>query len=79
MNKFKNIQKAAVSPYLFTKIQQKIRTKMEEQIPIKWVWTAIASLSLLFILDIAILNSSNSKPQADEFISLMPNNSLYHE
>ena len=79
MNRFKNIQKAEVSPYLFTKIQQKIRTKSEENIPIKWAWTAIASLALIFIVDLAVLSSSTPAAQSDEFIPLMPNNSLYHE
>lgn len=79
MNKFKNIQKAEVSSYLFTKIQQKIRTKSEEKIPIKWAWTAIASLALIFILDLAILSSSAPAQESDDFIPLMPNNNFYHE
>ncbi len=80
MNIFKNIQKAEVSPYLFSSIQQKIKNKKDEEVTVKWAWTAIASICLILVVDLAVLAmpKQNPLPQNDSF-SLMPNNTLYYE
>jgi hypothetical protein len=80
MNTFKNIQKAEVSPYLFSSIQQKIKNKKDEEVPVKWAWTAIASICLILVIDLAALSiQQNGFEQKKDAFSLMPNNNLYHE
>ena len=75
LEKFNNIQKSEVSPFLFTRIEQGIRNLKDQKIPKKTAWVAVASLSLLLLLNLAAINSTKSQ-QSDTFYSSFTN-SLY--
>ena len=75
LEKFNNIQKSEVSPFLFTRIEQGIRNLKDQKIPAKTAWVAVASLSLLLLLNLAAINSTKSQ-QSDTFNSSFTN-SLY--
>ena len=75
LDKFKNIHKAEVSPFLFTRIEQGIRDLKDQKIPTKTAWAAVASLSLLLLLNLAAINSGKSQ-QSDTYNSTYTN-SLY--
>ncbi len=75
LDKFKNIQKSEISPFLFTRIEQGIRNLKDQKIPTKTAWATVASLSLLLLLNLAALNSAKNT-QSDTF-NLSYTNLLY--
>lgn len=75
IDKFKNIQKSEISPFLFTRIEQGIRNLKDQKIPTKTAWAAVASLSLLLLLNLAALNSGKTR-QNDSY-NPSYTNSLY--
>lgn len=52
MNSLEGMQRAEPSPYLYSKIQTRLNAKVEEKIPIRWAFVSMASLVILFILNI---------------------------
>lgn len=73
--KFKNIQKSEVSPFLFTRIEQGIRNRQSQKISAKTAIAALASISLLLLLNLAAINSGKSQ-QSDAYHPTYTN-SLY--
>ncbi len=73
--KFKQIQKSEVSPFLFTRIEQGIKNRQGQKISAKTAIAALASISLLLLLNLAAINSGKSQ-QSDTYNSTYTN-SLY--
>lgn len=73
--KFKQIQKSEVSPFLFTRIEQGIKNSQGQKISSKTAIAALASISLLLLLNLAAINSGKSQ-QSDNYNSTYTN-SLY--
>lgn len=75
------IRKVDAPPYLFTRIQQKIKDSHAEILPKKIVWAV--GLSCLVVLSVnisAILYTAKSQKSTSnvaQSMDLMPNNSLY--
>jgi hypothetical protein len=63
LNSLDGIQRAEVSPFLYSGIINKL--KVDEKIaPVKVVWFAATSLCLLFLLNIAILKKISPEKQS---------------
>ena len=73
--KFKQIQKLEVSPFLFTRIEQCIKNRQGQKISTKTAIVALASISLLLLLNLAAINTGKSQ-QSDNYIPTY-SNSLY--
>ena len=73
--KFKHIQKSEVSPFLFTRIEQGIRNRQGQKISAKTAVAALASISLLLLLNLAAINSGKS--QQSDIYHPTYTNSLY--
>ena len=73
--KFKQIQKSEVSPFLFTRIEQGIKNRQTQKISAKTAIAALASISLLLLLNLAAINSGKSQ-ESDTYNSTYTN-SLY--
>jgi len=65
LENFKNIQKVEVSPYLFTRIEQGIQNRKANQITSKTAWATLAMLSLLLLLNLAVINFGSGKQNTD--------------
>jgi hypothetical protein len=80
LEELNKIQKAEPSPYLFSRIQQKIRNNQNEYFTGKMMWTVLASFSLVVILNVVALNYQMGNSNSENYEnSLIPNNSLYNE
>lgn len=73
--KFKQIQKSEVSPFLFTRIEQGINNRQGQKISAKTATAVLASISLLLLLNLAAINSGKSQ-QSDTYNTTYTN-SLY--
>lgn len=83
----KEIKRAEASPYLFTRIKEKIKeqeTPQERFVPAKRAWAYAVSFLILVILNIGILldsiSDSSSKQEiyrVAESYNLLPGNTLY--
>lgn len=76
------IQKVDAPPFLLTRIQQKISENYNIQFSQKFVWTIGISLSLILLMNVAVLvkqnKENNGVKRLAQSIQLMPNNSLYY-
>ena len=52
MNSLDGMQKAEPSPYLYSKIQTRLNSVLEEKIPVRWALFSLASLVVLFVIGI---------------------------
>ena len=75
LDKFKNIHKAEVSPFLFTRIEQRLINLKGQKISAKTALATIASLSLLLLLNLAAINSA--KTTQSDALNTSYTNSLY--
>jgi hypothetical protein len=77
-----SIQTVEVSPFLFTRIQQRIRHKTEQTFSTTWAWSLAFGLAVLLTLNVVQLRSKyvqNNTPQIATFIDFLPNHNLYNE
>ncbi|MBS1536236.1 MAG: hypothetical protein JST20_00645 [Bacteroidetes bacterium] len=75
------IRKVDAPPYLFTRIQQKIRDSHSATVPKKFAWAvALSCFVVLYVNISAVLYTTESyKPTTNiaQSMDLMPNNSFY--
>lgn len=62
------IEVVEVSPFLFTRIEQRIK-KVEEVVPRKLSWTLAVSFACLLALNIFIMVSFNQQATSDTVVS----------
>lgn len=78
-----HIQQVDAPPFLFTRIQQKIKEEKENQLSPKWAWTLGISVLLFMTLNIALFSSHNRENKQNyeqemaQSFQLLPNNTLY--
>lgn len=77
------IQRVEASPYLLTRIQQRIESKQASRFSTTWSWAIGISSVVLLLLNIATLRynhsvSSNENNLAHS-MNLLPNHDLYNE
>lgn len=75
LENFKNIQKVEISPYLFTRIEQKIKNRKADYISSQTALATLAMISLLLLLNLAVINSGSGKQNADYQSTII--NSIY--
>ncbi len=66
-----HVNRVAVPPFLFTRIQARIEAQLQEQLPISWVWVSLSTLLLLVVVNTLILRDTTPLPEAS-------NSSSYH-
>jgi len=75
------IQKVDAPPYLFTRIQQKIKDSQSVVLPKKIVWAIGLLCSVILCVNISVVlyaaESINTTVTMSQIIELMPNNSFY--
>lgn len=77
------IQQVEAPPFLFTRIQQKIKEAEENRLSPKWAWTLGIAVLLFMTLNIAVFslnsreNKHNYEQEMAQSFQLLPNNTLY--
>lgn len=78
LNKIKAVD---VSPFLFTRIQERVRERAIDLVPKKLVWTVSVSMLVILIVNagaIVWVSKKNQKTNAVvESMGLIPDNELY--
>lgn len=74
------VQRAEASPFLWTRIRQRIEKVREEQVTPAFAWSVSISFLLVVALNVAVI-LSNTQTSKDKEVAtamhLLPNNSLY--
>lgn len=65
LNSLEGIQRVEPSPYLYSKIQTRLNSNMEEKIPFRWAFFSIASLVLLFVINILFVRHTTDDSSTD--------------
>ena len=75
------IQKVEVSPFVWTRIQQKIAQPMQDQLSTNWIYAIAASILVLISLNIVAIEKDTQQrhTQILKNMNLMTDNNLYHE
>ena len=66
LNSLEGMQKAEPSPYLYAKIQTRLKSTTEEKNPVKWAFFSMASLGLLVVINILFVKPSITTTETDE-------------
>lgn len=66
LNSLEGMQKAEPSPYLYAKIQTRLKSTMEEKIPVRWAFLSMASLGLLLVINILFVKPAIKNTETDE-------------
>lgn len=76
-----HINRVEANPYLLTRIRQRLKDVPTEAVPTYWLRVATLTFLLIVLSDwLAIQNAQPSaNPDAQLYLSLMPNNDIYHE
>ena len=81
LDNLEKIQRVETSPFLFTRIQQKIEQSKKERMPKSVALTVSFSVALLLAINAIVLVNYNSKENTTESFAksmhLSSNNSLY--
>ena len=77
----KNIQKVDAPPFLYTRIQERIRQQMADRISPQWAWSMGLTCLLIFSLNLSIVFSKEKKEVRENNLAkemrLMPSNNIY--
>ncbi len=80
LEELNKIYKAEPSPYLFGRIQHKIRNNQNEYFSSKMLWTVVTSFSLVVFINVVAINYQMRNSNSENYENfLIPNNSLYNE
>ena len=77
-----SIQAVEVSPFLFTRIQQRIQNATQPTISTTWTWAIAVLFLCLLTLNIGLIRGQyiqNDLPQVATTIDFIPNHNLYNE
>jgi hypothetical protein len=61
LNSMDNLQKVDPSPYLFSKIQTRLNESKRDIIPVKWAFTSLVSLTVIFLIVTISLTKKDDK------------------
>lgn len=75
----KQIKQVEASPFLLTRIQQKIEDKIRNRVSPALAYSIIAMIVVVFTIDIIIVQKQKTQPTNNiaETLSLMPTNQIY--
>jgi hypothetical protein len=65
LNSMDDLQKVEPSPYLFSKIQTRLSDSELDAIPVKWAFTSLVSLSVIFLIVTISLTKNDDKGLSD--------------
>ncbi len=65
-NSLDGMQKAAPSPYLYSKIQTRLKDSSIKNAPIQWAFASFSALTLLLLINISLFIYSNKTNQESE-------------
>jgi len=74
------IERAEVSPFLFTRIQAKVQEQLLDRLTAKQTVVYLAGIVAVIVLNILVLRSANTPEKPDDLVSgmnLSPSNQLY--
>jgi len=76
-----SIKQIEASPYLFTRIQQRIQNKLDNRVPMRTAYSMAASFVILLSINAFVLTQNNKTKMEEtniaESFQLMPDNNLY--
>ena len=76
-----SIKQVEASPYLFTRIQQRIQNKLDNRVPMKLVYSIAASFVILLSINVFTMlqqnHSKNKEANIAQAFQLIPDNNLY--
>ena len=61
LNSMDDLQKVDPSPYLFSKIQTRLNESKLDTIPVKWAFTSLVSLTVIFLIVTFTLTKNDDK------------------
>ena len=61
LNSMDDLQKVDPSPYLFSKIQTRLNESKLDTIPVKWAFTSLVSLTVIFLVVTITLTKKDDK------------------
>lgn len=85
MEQLKQVKKVDAPPFLWTRIQAKIRANAAEKAPLSWNWAGALALSALLALNISLFAGTGKSSGIDrtqflaEGLKLQAKNQLYDE
>lgn len=83
LNILEKIEQVEVSPFLYTRILQKLENSKLNDIPKPWAWTLASFSTVCLVLTLVVvsrnINTENNSQAFSESVDFVPNNSLYHE
>jgi hypothetical protein len=63
MSSLDGIRQAEPSPFLYSKILNRIETAVIERVPARLIWITVASFALLFFLNFSMVNRLKKNPE----------------
>lgn len=83
LNLLEKIEQVEVSPFLYTRILQKIEYSKLNDIPKPLAWTLASISTICLVLTLVVVsrnvNTQNDSQALSESVDFVPNNSLYHD
>lgn len=82
LDALKKVQKVEAPPFLWTRIQARLRQSDVERLPRSWQWAGALAFGMLLLLNWRVIaNAGNPTPEATlaAGIPLQTNNQLYDE
>jgi hypothetical protein len=77
------IEQVDVSPFLYTRILQKIEQSALQDLPKPWAWTLVSFSAACLVLTIFAISTNMSNQTElqglDESVNFVPTNTLYHD
>lgn len=74
------IERAEVSPFLFTRIQERVQEQIREHFTVKQTVIYLAGIAAIIVLNLLVLRATNDPVAPDDGLSGMnvsPSNQLY--
>lgn len=65
-NSVEGMQKAEPSPYLYSKIQTRLKSTLEEKIPIRRAFLSMTSLAILLVINVLFVKPGVKNTESDE-------------
>jgi hypothetical protein len=79
MKSLDGIQRAEAGPFLYTRIQSRIKDSVAEYTPARLIWLAAASLALLFVLNFSAIRHAVSGSENTSIESIASGYNLMNE
>jgi hypothetical protein len=58
------VNRVEVPPFLFTRIEARIQSQLNEQLPVRWVWVSLSAVLFLVVINTLILQGNTQLPKS---------------